>query len=176
MRTWDTTTFPSLYRGEYIFDYIEVNPWTFAPMSWRAGADAIAGVGAHRHAELECGRRELDRAMHESGALLRAEFRQSRIASRQQRLCGVLAGYGAADKAAFRKPGCALRLANVCAGGQGGQSAVAVGGVDAGAGQEFCASNRICICDRRPAADHGARGIRCFLRADSADVSVRRDQ
>ncbi len=33
MRTWDYNYFPSLYGGEYIFDYIEVNPWTFAPVS-----------------------------------------------------------------------------------------------------------------------------------------------
>lgn len=32
MRTWDYDYFPSLYGGEYIFDYIEVNPWTFEPM------------------------------------------------------------------------------------------------------------------------------------------------
>jgi hypothetical protein len=32
MRTWDYNYFPSLYSGEYIFDYISVNPWTFAPM------------------------------------------------------------------------------------------------------------------------------------------------
>ncbi len=32
MRTWDYNYFPSLYSGEYIYDYISVNPWTFAPM------------------------------------------------------------------------------------------------------------------------------------------------
>lgn len=32
MRSWDGNYFPSLYRGEYIFDYIGVNPWTFQPM------------------------------------------------------------------------------------------------------------------------------------------------
>ncbi|MFY9676820.1 MAG: TonB-dependent receptor [Terriglobales bacterium] len=32
MRTWDYNYFPSLYNGEYIFDYISVNPWTFVPM------------------------------------------------------------------------------------------------------------------------------------------------
>jgi hypothetical protein len=32
MRTWDYDYFPSLYGGEYIFDYISVNPWTFVPM------------------------------------------------------------------------------------------------------------------------------------------------
>ena len=32
MRTWDYNYFPSLYSGEYIFDYVVVNPWTFEPM------------------------------------------------------------------------------------------------------------------------------------------------
>ncbi|HVM92135.1 MAG TPA: TonB-dependent receptor [Terriglobales bacterium] len=32
MRTWDYNYFPSLFGGEYIFDYISVNPWTFVPM------------------------------------------------------------------------------------------------------------------------------------------------
>ncbi|MFZ3340945.1 MAG: TonB-dependent receptor [Terriglobales bacterium] len=32
MRTWDYNYFPSLYGGEYIFDYISVNPWFFVPM------------------------------------------------------------------------------------------------------------------------------------------------
>ena len=33
MRTWDYNYFPSLYGGEYLFDYIEVNPWTFQPVA-----------------------------------------------------------------------------------------------------------------------------------------------
>jgi hypothetical protein len=32
MRTWDYNYFPSLYGGEYIFDYVSVNPWCFVPM------------------------------------------------------------------------------------------------------------------------------------------------
>jgi hypothetical protein len=32
LRTWDYNYFPSLYGGEYIYSYIVVNPWTFAPM------------------------------------------------------------------------------------------------------------------------------------------------
>lgn len=32
MRTWDSNYFPALFGGEYIFDYISVNPWTFVPM------------------------------------------------------------------------------------------------------------------------------------------------
>jgi len=32
MRTWDYDYFPSLFGGEYIFDYISVDPWTFTPM------------------------------------------------------------------------------------------------------------------------------------------------
>jgi hypothetical protein len=32
MRTWDYNYFPSLYSGEYIFDYVSVNPWFFVPM------------------------------------------------------------------------------------------------------------------------------------------------
>ena len=32
MRTWDYNYFPSLYRGEYIYNFIVVNPWTFVPM------------------------------------------------------------------------------------------------------------------------------------------------
>ena len=32
MRTWDYNYFPSLFAGEYIFDYISVDPWTFTPM------------------------------------------------------------------------------------------------------------------------------------------------
>ena len=32
MRTWDYNYFPSLFGGEYIFDFIAVDPWTFQPM------------------------------------------------------------------------------------------------------------------------------------------------
>ena len=32
MRTWIYNYFPSLFGGEYIFDNIKVNPWTFEPM------------------------------------------------------------------------------------------------------------------------------------------------
>lgn len=32
MKTWDYNFFPSMYAGEYIFDFIPVNPWTFVPM------------------------------------------------------------------------------------------------------------------------------------------------
>jgi hypothetical protein len=32
MRTWDYNYFPSLYGGEYIFNFIAVDPWTFQPM------------------------------------------------------------------------------------------------------------------------------------------------
>jgi hypothetical protein len=32
MRTWDYDYFPSLYSGEYLFDDISVDPFTFAPM------------------------------------------------------------------------------------------------------------------------------------------------
>lgn len=32
MRTWDYNYFPSLFAGEYIFDYIVVDPWTFQPV------------------------------------------------------------------------------------------------------------------------------------------------
>ena len=32
MRTWDYNYFPSLYAGEYIFDFIVVDPWTFQPV------------------------------------------------------------------------------------------------------------------------------------------------
>jgi hypothetical protein len=32
MFTWDYNYFPSLYSGEYLFDDISVNPWTFEPM------------------------------------------------------------------------------------------------------------------------------------------------
>lgn len=32
MRTWDYNYFPSLYGGEYIYNFIVVNPWTFTPM------------------------------------------------------------------------------------------------------------------------------------------------
>jgi hypothetical protein len=33
MRTWDYNYFPSLYGGEYIFDYICVDAWSFVPRS-----------------------------------------------------------------------------------------------------------------------------------------------
>jgi len=32
MFTWDDNYFPSLYRGEYIYDSVPVDPWTFIPM------------------------------------------------------------------------------------------------------------------------------------------------
>jgi hypothetical protein len=32
MFTWDDNYFPSLFRGEYIYDNIPVDPWTFIPM------------------------------------------------------------------------------------------------------------------------------------------------
>src|SRR5208282_5034196 len=32
MRTWDYDFFPSLFGGEYFYDDISVNPWTFVPM------------------------------------------------------------------------------------------------------------------------------------------------
>jgi len=32
MFTWDDNYFPSLYGGEYIYDNIPVDPWTFIPM------------------------------------------------------------------------------------------------------------------------------------------------
>ncbi len=34
MATWISNFFPSLFGGEYIFDDIRVNPWTFAPMTY----------------------------------------------------------------------------------------------------------------------------------------------
>jgi len=65
MRTWDYNYFPSLYNGEYIFDFIVVNPWTFQPMhggldltplrawahtvmpSWNADAGSWTGPSAN---------------------------------------------------------------------------------------------------------------------------------
>jgi hypothetical protein len=32
MRTWDYNYFPSLFGGEYIYNFIAVDPWTFKPM------------------------------------------------------------------------------------------------------------------------------------------------
>ena len=32
MFTWDYNYFPSLYGGEYLYDNIRVDPWTFVPM------------------------------------------------------------------------------------------------------------------------------------------------
>ncbi len=32
MRTWDYNYFPSMFGGEYIYDFITVDPWTFEPM------------------------------------------------------------------------------------------------------------------------------------------------
>jgi hypothetical protein len=32
--TWDYNFFPSMFGGEYDFDTIRVNPWTFAPMTY----------------------------------------------------------------------------------------------------------------------------------------------
>jgi hypothetical protein len=32
MVTWDYDYFPSLFGGEYFYDNISVNPWTFVPM------------------------------------------------------------------------------------------------------------------------------------------------
>ena len=101
MRTWDYDYFPSLYGGEYFYDDIAVNPFTFVPMHGGAGVNVAAGVGAQR------------------AAILHAEFRESGIASGQQRLRGVCAGHGAADSEVQLEPGNALRFADVFEEGNG---------------------------------------------------------
>jgi hypothetical protein len=93
--TWDYNYFPSLYGGEYLYDNIAVNPFTFVAEHGGAGVNAAAGVGAQR------------------AAILRAKFRESGVASEQQRLRGVRAGYGAADAAFHLEHGSALRPADV---------------------------------------------------------------
>ena len=87
--------FPSLYGGEYIYDYISVNPLTFVPME--EGLE-LTPLRAWAHTVMpswnwDAG--QLDWTARQPGALLRAEFRQSGVASGQQRLCGVRAGHGA---------------------------------------------------------------------------------
>ena len=37
MQTWDYNYFPSLYGGEYIYNFITVDPWTFKPMHGGVG-------------------------------------------------------------------------------------------------------------------------------------------
>jgi len=46
MRTWDYNYFPSLYGGEYLFDNIVVNPFTFVPMH---GGLALTPLRAYAH-------------------------------------------------------------------------------------------------------------------------------
>jgi hypothetical protein len=46
MFTWDYNYFPSLFGGEYLYDNISVDPWTFAPMH---GGMTITGLRAWAH-------------------------------------------------------------------------------------------------------------------------------
>ena len=46
MRTWDYNYFPSLYGGEYLFDNIKVDPFTFDPMH---GGLALTPLRAYAH-------------------------------------------------------------------------------------------------------------------------------
>ena len=164
MRTWDYNYFPSLYGGEYLFGNIVVNPFTFVPMHGGL-ADAAAGVRAANAAGI--GMRQLD---WNAAALLHPEFRQSRIASGQQRLRGVRAGHGAADATFHLEHGSALRFADVFKDGDGQQSAVATGGEDAPARDEFRAAGGNRVCDRRRSSPDGAGRIRNFLYPHSADL------
>ena len=47
MLTWIYNYFPSLFGGEYIFDNIKVNPWTFVPM---VGGTELTPLRAWAHA------------------------------------------------------------------------------------------------------------------------------
>jgi len=70
--SWIYNFFPSLSGGEYIFDPIKVNPFTFEPME--------SGHGTHAAARLRA-----------SGpSLLPAEFRISRDSSRHNEYAGFL--------------------------------------------------------------------------------------
>src|SRR5258708_26700931 len=66
-----------------------------------ARTDAVARVGSQR------------------AAILRTEFRESGVASEQQRLCRVRAGHSAADATLHLEPGRALRRADVFEDGDG---------------------------------------------------------
>src|ERR1019366_3400934 len=126
--------------------------------AWGAGVNPAAGVGA------QC------------AAILRAEFRESGVASEQQRLRGVRAGHDAADAALQLKSGSALRPADVLENGNGRQSVLVAGGEDAVARDELCAAGGNRVCDRQRSAAHGAGGIRNFLYPHSAGLSVGGDQ
>jgi outer membrane receptor protein involved in Fe transport len=44
--TWDYNYFPSMYGGEFEFDNIRVNPWTFAPMTY---GERLTPLRAYAH-------------------------------------------------------------------------------------------------------------------------------
>jgi hypothetical protein len=56
MFTWDDNYFPPLFGGEYFYDNLPVDPWTFTADAWRARTDTAAGLGpwcaALLHSEL----------------------------------------------------------------------------------------------------------------------------
>ena len=158
MFTWDFNYFPSIYGGEYLLRQHPRRSVDVRADARRHGDYAAARLGAR------------------CAPVLRAEFRQSGVASGQQRLRGVRAGHNTPDAASGGEPGSALRLADVWDGGDGEQSAVASLGQDAVEGVQFRAARGFCLCPRRPAAAGGARGIRHLLRAHSADLSVDSNQ
>ena len=49
MRSWDYNYFPSLYGGEYYFDDIYVNPFTFAPEPTNSGNLKLTSLRAYAH-------------------------------------------------------------------------------------------------------------------------------
>ncbi len=74
--------FPSMFAGEYIFDNIKVDPWTFLPNS---GGMEISPLRAYAH--------QVPRYLH-------AELWHGHIASRFQRIRLVLAGFNSTDQSA----------------------------------------------------------------------------
>ncbi len=70
MVTWDYDYFPSLFGGEYFYDDISVNPWTFVPM--------------HEGLELT----PLRAWAHNVPRYYEQNFGNPDFASEQQRLCG----------------------------------------------------------------------------------------
>ena len=106
IQAWIYNYYPYLFGGEYYFDNVKVNPWTFAPHEvWRA-ADAAARL---------CPR---------CSALLHAGLRQRGLASQLALLCSIRAEHDSRHPQLHPERRAALRPANVRARKAGEQSAV----------------------------------------------------
>ncbi len=155
MLTWDYNYFPSLYDGEYIYDDIVVNPFTFIP---EHGGLALTPLRAWAHNVPRYYLQSFGTPVSHPDSNDYAGFVQdtARVTPHFTLSLG-----GRYDLQTFSKTG--MR----------GESTVAGGGQDASERQELCAACGNRLCDRRRAALDGAGGIRNFLYSHPADISVR---